>query len=146
MHAVLAVAALLAGCGGESLSPLMELTSARARWDAARPASYTLTLHYMCGECLSDMGRPVIVTVTNGVIESRVFEDDGTTVDPDLAPAWKDVDGLFDEVTRGFQQKYRRLTVRYHPTWGYPESIFYDVSERLVDDEGGYSVMAFAAR
>ena len=139
-----AVAAAL-GCGDDGVSALSELQANFAKWQNAGPASYTLTQRYLCGECPSDATRVVVVTVTDGAIESRVFEDDGSAVMEDPA-RWRDVEGLFQVVMAAIEQDVHRLVVTYDPQFGFPRSISIDYDEQLVDDEIGFTVTNFTTR
>lgn len=145
MRWMLCAVAVVLGCGDDGVSALSELQANHAKWQSSGPASYSLTQRYLCGECLPDAGRVVVVTVTDGAIESRVFQDDGSPVTED-ASRWRDVEGLFQVVMSAIEAGVHRLAVVYDPVFGYPRSISIDYDERLVDDEIGFIVSNFTAR
>lgn len=115
------------------------------RWEEAGVASYSMRVRFLCGECMPEVSRQVIVTVRDGVVESRVFADGGGAVDEEVAAVWPTVDGLFTRILDLITDRPHRLDVRYHPTLGFPESISADPVKNAADDEHGWVVTDFVA-
>lgn len=135
----LTLAAVLLGCA-DGVSPTVQLQKAIQRWEDAAVSSYSMRVRFVCGECSADVRRQVIVTVQNGVVETRVFADNGATVGQELESVWPMVDGLFTKILDLISDNAYRLDVRYNPTLGYPESISTDPIKNAVDDEHGWVV------
>jgi hypothetical protein len=85
------------------------------------------------------MAGPVVVTVRNGVVESRVYSTTDEPVSATLTESFPAVDGLFEFVRKALREA-DHVRVRYHSTLGYPEQIDTDWYENSIDDELGISV------
>ncbi len=109
----------VAGCGTGGTGPEAELTRARARWVEAAPTAYTITITRTC-ECLREGSGPVVVAVRNRLVESRIYVESGAAVAPQYAESFPTVDGLFELIAEGIQDRTRPLTARYDPALGYP--------------------------
>ena len=122
--ATVAAVVLLSGaaCNSGSTAPASQLASARARWARVGPASYTYTIARSC-ECTAEMSGPVIVSVRNGVVESRQYTQTGASVTSEYANAFPTVEGLFALVDEAIRNGTKPLTVQYDPTLGYPTRI-----------------------
>ena len=122
--ATVAAVVLLSGaaCNSGSTAPASQLASARARWARVGPASYTYTIARSC-ECTAEMSGPVIVSVRNGVVESRQYTQTGASVTSEYANAFPAVEGLFALVDEAIRNGTKPLTVQYDPTLGYPTRI-----------------------
>ena len=86
--------ALTGGACSSGTAPAGELSAARSRWERSAPASYTVTIARSC-ECLPEMTGPVVVTVRNGVVDSRQYVRSGATVTTSYVSLFPGVDGLF---------------------------------------------------
>lgn len=80
-----------------------------------------------------------MVTVRDGVVESRRHERDGSEVPAEYAELFPSVEGLFAAIERERQQRPAKLQVTYDPTYGYPARIAIDRHARYVDDEVTYA-------
>ena len=69
------------------------------------------------------MSGPVIVSVRNGVVESRQYTQTGASVTSEYANALPTVEGLFALVDEAIRNGTKPLTVQYDPTLGYPTRI-----------------------
>ena len=113
-------AALLLACDGSTgLDDTMDLAVARARWEDHGSTSYTFTLYRTC-ECTSAMTGPVVVTVTNGLVDARHYVDGGVPVTSGLAPVFPTIEGLFERIEAGIRESANRVDVTYHRGLGYP--------------------------
>jgi hypothetical protein len=126
----------LAACRSAT-APERDLALARARWAQHGPASYSITVGRSC-ECLPEMMGPVVVTVRNGVIESRHFTRDGGAVPAEYVELFPSVEGLFGIIERARREGAAQLDVSYDPTLGYPVRIAIDWHATHVVDEVTY--------
>ena len=119
--AVVASALTGAACSSGT-APAGELAAARSRWARSAPASYTVTIARSC-ECLPEMSGPVVVTVRNGVVDSRQYVGSGAAVTTPYVSLFPGVDGLFAIIDDAVRSGTRPLVAQYHPTLGYPTRI-----------------------
>jgi hypothetical protein len=124
---------MFAGCDS-STGPGQELFRAQVRWSAHAPSSYSVTIRRGCF-CPDEATGPVIVTVDNGTVTSRVYAGTGKPVPPQFASAYPDVPGLFSAVERGLQEKYYRIDADFDSTFGFPTRVSADVNKGMADDE-----------
>lgn len=132
----------LAGCDDGPLEPPFNLFIAQARWQRANIDSYELTVRVFC-ECL--LIDPVRVTVSGGVIVSRVNVVTGQPVPENVAESFPDVPGLFAIVDKASAEAHD-LEVEYDASYGFPTVISIDWNETHVDDEVVYRVENFGPR
>ena len=116
------VAVVSAGACGNGTAPSWELTAARAKWESSGPASYTVTIRIAC-ECTQEMAGPVVVTVRNGVVESRSYVPSGAAVSSQYVGSFPAVEGLFALIEKAMRDGTKPLVAQYHPTLGYPTRI-----------------------
>ena len=138
MRAILAVLLLAActqtapvsqsGAGPESLD------AARALWADAGFADYQMTLTRSCF-CPEDFRGPFAVSVEDETVTEVEFQGRDLSTDRALT-----VEALFDLLQDAYDQGAARVDVTYHPTLGYPMSLYIDVSEMMADEEVGYTV------
>jgi hypothetical protein len=140
----LVLATALGACAAPTApdNPADQLEQARARWQQAGIASYRYTITRTC-ECTPEMTGPVTVEVRSGQVASQRYET-GSAVDPQYADLFAPVPGLFDLIERAILLPAASVSVRYHQTLGYPESIAIDEVAGVVDDEVSYRVTGFA--
>lgn len=131
-----------AACDDDPVSPF-GLFAAKARWERANIRSYEMTVVRLCGECPNS--DPVRVTISGGVIVSRVSVVTNEPVVPQLAELFPDVPGLFAMVDDAIDDAYD-LHVTYDATYGFPRVISIDWLEDAVDDEVVYRVENFGVR
>jgi hypothetical protein len=74
-------------------------------------------------ECTAEMSGPVIVSVRNGVVESRQYTQSGATVASRYADVFPAVEGLFTLIDDAIRNGTKPLTVEYDPALGYPTRI-----------------------
>lgn len=132
----------LASCDDDPVSPF-GLFVAKARWERANIDSYEMTVRRLCGEC-PDF-HPVRLTVSGGVIVSRIDVVTGEPISHQLVDLFPDVPGLFALVDEAAAQAHD-LSVTFHPTYGFPTVISIDWVAEHVDDEVAYRVEDFAVR
>lgn len=124
---------VVSGCSTLA-GPRAELAEARLRWSQRGPSSYVMTVVRSC-ECTSQMTGPVVVTVQNDVVVSRIYRNSGAAVGTDHAALFPAVDGLFDSIASLRAQNPHQIDVDYDAALGYPVSISVDIHKQYVDDE-----------
>lgn len=138
---VLAWLPLVVGCGG--LAPRdferARLEANLARWRSVGPSSYRYALRRSC-YCPGEYIGPVRVTVSADTVFQRVYVESGDPVPETAADAFPTVDGLFELLTRAFDDGADRIDVTYDPELGVPIEISIDYLEDAVDDELGILV------
>ena len=105
-----------------------------ALWQAQDVDSYRYTLQVGCF-CLTDMTRPVVIEVQDGVLASVIYADDGSAADPALFERYTSVEALFGVIDEAAAQNPARLDVVYDETTGVPLSVAIDISEEMADEE-----------
>ena len=116
------VVALTAAACGSGTAPSEELTAARSKWQRTGPASYTVTIRISC-ECTAEMAGPVVVTVRNGAVESRMYVPSGAAVSAQYVGSFPAVEGLFGLIEKAMRDGTKPLVAQYHPALGYPTRI-----------------------
>ena len=139
----------VASCSGEqatSTRDIADLAAAKRRWAQFAPAAYQITVTPSCF-CPIEAVRPAIVTVRNGQVESRRYEDTGTDVPAAFATGYPTVDDLFDIITKAIGSgTVETVNVVYDATRGFPVSVLIDGSARIADDEMFYATRDFTVR
>jgi len=113
---------LSGGACNSGTGPAGELASARSRWSRLAPPSYTMTVSRTC-ECLPEMSGPVLVTVRNGVVESRQYVRSGAAVSDQYVAIFPGIDGLFAIIDDAVRNGTQPLKVEYDASLGYPTRI-----------------------
>jgi hypothetical protein len=121
---VASIIALAASGCGSVVAPEDALSGARKTWAQRGITSYSFTVARSC-ECLPEMAGPVVVTVRNGVVESRTYAAGAqagmpVTTYAHLFPA---IAGLFDFIDDAIRSPTDGLVADYDLTWGYPVHI-----------------------
>ena len=131
---VLSLAAILAGLSActSATAPADELAAARRQWTENGPQSYSYTLARSC-ECLPEQTGPVVITVQDGAVVSRVYASTGTPVATAYQSLFPSIEGVFDLVDEAIRQGAEQLDVDYHRTLGYPVNIAINLHLRPVD-------------
>lgn len=124
------------------VGPRAELAEARVRWSERGPSSYVMTIVRSC-ECTPQMTGPVIVTVQDDVIVSRIYKNSGAAVDASHASLFPAVDGLFDSIASLQGENPHEIDVDYDASLGYPVMISVDMHKDYVDDEFTVRISSF---
>ena len=139
---------LLASCSGElstTRPERIDLAAAKRRWAQLGPASYQITVGRSCF-CAPETTRPVVVTVRDGQVVSRRYEDTGVDVAAQAAAAYPAVDGLFDLIDEAIAEHDATVDVLYDAARGFPVSIQIDGSVMIADDELFVGTRSFVVR
>lgn len=119
---------------------LAELEKNLAKWEAARPDSYTYT--YMAGcFCPEEYTGPFKVTVSNDEVLIEAANPGGPKPNAQVRPTIGDVFGAAVGAIAGAD----KVDITYDATYGFPSRVAIDNIEQAVDDEVTYTVEAFAA-
>lgn len=125
------------GCRSTVTGPKSELEEARARWSMIAPAAYTVVVSRSC-ECLPAAYGPVLVTVRNGVAQSRQYTQTGGAVTTTRDDWFPTIEKLFSIIDAAIRDGIQPLDVTYDPTYGYPTRVF--IGETASD--GGEAYLA----
>ena len=142
---------LLAGCGGdgsdivsdpgtgpETTQQTTAADPAVGTYPAFEPEDYTYTLVLACF-CLGG-GTPIDVTVRDGEVIDAVYDGDGRGVDagtPADESMWLTINDVIDEANNTEAASVR---VEWPAGQDYPDSVYVDQDENMVDEERGYQV------
>jgi hypothetical protein len=133
------VLAALSGCEGllddGDQEQTRQFQAALARWEALNVDDYTFTLALAC-ECAERSAlRDVVVTVVNGAVVSRQYDETPVGPAPEaIFGRYDTVEELFDVVAEGISQDADLLNVAYHPTFGVPIVLQLDPDTSVGDD------------
>ena len=129
----------------------VELDSHLSLWQQARLGDYSYEYNVLC-ECSDNLGQPVKVTVTDGLIESIVYAESGELVysgDPPVAegsPRYYMINGLFEVIQKAIDSEADQLTVSYDSEFEYPTNIEIDHNINAIDDEYILTATRFSPR
>ena len=143
--ACLAAAAVTVGACDGPTAPERKLQAARLKWEHTRPAAYTYTVALYCF-CPQEGSGPVIVSVREGVVESRTYVNSGAAVAPTYADYFPTIDGLFEVIEDARRQGAYAINVTYDPARGFPVVISIDYERATADDELTYRATNFQPR
>ena len=132
---------LLLGLGAATActsAPQSELDTASSSWNSQHPHAYSFVSTESCN-CLSDVTRPIRVTVTTGItaeaIQSAVYADDEAPISEDARSRLRTIDGVFEEIQDAIDEDAAEVRVDYDETMGYPISVFVDYDRNAADEE-----------
>ena len=145
---LLTMVILASSCGSSANS---ELERNEKLWESQNLTDYDFTLARQCF-CPEDWRGPVNIQVRDGGVVSTTYVSNGQAA---TAEKFGDVDtieelfGVIRDAYEGkntFEQKAETVNVTYHPTMGYPLTIYIDVSQLMADEEQGYTVEELVGR
>jgi hypothetical protein len=139
-----AAATILGACDGPT-APERKLQAARLKWERTRPAAYTFTVAVYCF-CTQEGSGPVIVSVRDGIVESRTYVATGAAVAPTYADYFPTIDGLFEVIEDARREGADEMNVTYDPARGFPVVISIDYVREMADDELTYHATDFQPR
>jgi hypothetical protein len=130
---VLAVVALLPQTARADAA----LDAARAKWRAAKLASYEYGYHKFC-ECHRDSPPETVVSVRDGKVVNVRHRPVGSATEVPAAEKnfeyyWT-VDGLFDLIAAA-EARHVEVRAQYDAAAGYPTAIYIDYDKNLIGDE-----------
>jgi hypothetical protein len=118
-----------------------QLDANRQLWESSGLASYEIEYRRICF-CPENITSPVVVVVSNGVIDSRNYAETGEVVGEAVRDLFPDVSGMFDTVQDAIDQQASQVTVTYDSQLGYPVNIRVDYNTMMADEELGFAVIS----
>ena len=109
----------------------------QALWKSLNIQNYQVTQSMTC-YCRAELVSPNVVIVRNGQIESV----NGEKIYDNVTP-FKTIDAFFDYVKSTTGQNPAHAHVAYNTTYGFPTSMYFDMDERMADEEIGYKISDF---
>ncbi|MDZ4673163.1 MAG: DUF6174 domain-containing protein [Gemmatimonadota bacterium] len=137
-HLALLAAMLACGCSTTTPTPTEQerLEAAVLLWEAQELRSYHYEFRFVCGECPPGWEHLRRIVVDKGVITQVADLISSEEVEIDERSAT--IEKLFRDIRDTLAANPWQITVTYHPTQGYPTSLFVDLREAVQDDEFGY--------
>lgn len=135
--AIAGALSLMCGCptkGNGDTQIAAELAANRARWVGNGLRSYEFRYRRLCF-CPVDAVREVLLTVSDDVVSSGIYIDDGSPVPAADLADYPCVDDLFDVVQAAIDAGADSITVEYDPDLGFPARIALDFTSGASDDE-----------
>lgn len=127
------------GCGEDPLAPEEQaLASARARWGATGPATYTYHYRLSCF-CPPQLLETARVSVSDGRVTSVHLLDSDVPAPPDSYDLYETIEGLFERLAVALASEPAVFEATYDGTLGYPTSARVDVSEQIADEEYSFT-------
>lgn len=120
-------------------SPLDEdfshISDPHERWQAYKLSSYSIEQRRVCF-CAHPHGF-VQLAIENGKIVKGVENENSNNVPENQLRAYQTVEELFDWIEQEMARNPAPATldVEYHPKYGFPTSMTYDLSTGIADDE-----------
>jgi hypothetical protein len=74
------------------------------------------------------------------VIDNKIASVNGQPYNPNLTGTIPTVIELFDIIQTKLAQKPFQQRVEYDPSLGYPTNVYFDMDERIADEEVGYII------
>lgn len=115
-----------------------ELSINKAKWDSKNISDYEFTLRINCF-CTQERVGPHLIKVLNDEIVSV----NNLPYDPGKTGELVTIDQLFTFVETSIESDPYRKTIEYNSSYGYPQTVFFDFSEQMADEELGYEVTDF---
>jgi hypothetical protein len=105
------------------------------KWIAQNIKNYSYTLRINC-YCAPERNGPNLIKV----IENKITTVNGQPYNPNLTGTLPTVAELFNIIQTKLAQRPFQQSLAYHPTLGYPTSVYFDMDERIADEEVGYII------
>ena len=128
---------------GTLFSNASPLSNAMTKWEAQAAENYAYELQVSCF-CFPDITRPVNIVVTDGVVQSVTYVDDGTAADVQLFAGYSTVDKLFERLENAQAQNPASFDVTFDAQYGVPQSVSIDIDEMMADEEIYFTVSNFS--
>lgn len=142
------LALTLSGClafvAPEETSTLRDLVAARARWNLQGAANYTIRGSTSCF-CIYG-GHDVDVAVTNGVVTGVTLVSTNAALPSELAGGFRSVEQLFDLIDEAIRKDAHQLHAEYDADRGFPTRLWIDWSDRVADEEYGFTITGLTPR
>ncbi|MEK9614205.1 MAG: DUF6174 domain-containing protein [Flavobacteriaceae bacterium] len=120
--------------------PEDELTVYEKKWAQQELRDYQFILQITCF-CIEEYTRPKTVVVKN----NEVISVDGTSIAEWSDPSFRTIDDFFKYIREIQSQNPARESLKFDEVKGYPTYIFFDIDERIADEEIGYTISDLVA-
>ena len=112
-----------------------ESNKQETKWIAQNIKNYSYTLRINC-YCAPERNGPNLIKV----IDNKITLVNGQPYNPNLTGTLPTVTELFNIIQTKLAQRPFQQSLAYHPTLGYPTSVYFDMDERIADEEVGYII------
>lgn len=114
-----------------------ESLTEKNKWLTANIDDYQITQQVSC-YCMEEVTLPKVVVVRNGSIES-VNGNSLTENDFNV----KTINDFFNYIEDRIAEDPVVSEISYDPTYGFPNSIYFDMDDRIADEEIGFTLTDF---
>lgn len=115
-----------------------EVTAHELEWKKAAIHDYTYSLHVICFCPVSIYGPHTIKVVADTIVSVN-----GLPYQPGINGKLPTIPELFSFIRESDAKKPYQRKIQFNDVYGFPESIYYDFSQQIADEEQGYSVANF---
>jgi hypothetical protein len=105
------------------------------KWIAQNIKNYSYTLRINC-YCPPERNGPNLIKV----IDDKIVSVNGQPYNPNLTGTLPAVSQLFDIIQTKLSQRPLQQSIEYHPILGYPTNVYFDMDDRIADEEVGYII------
>ncbi len=113
------------------------LNKNRILWKNAHLSTYTYTYQVMC---FCPPEEDILVRVLYGNVVAASYSPSNNPVMPERLDDLMTVEELFQVIQKAITDEVAQLEVTYNSKLGYPERVYIDVDERMVDEEVSHMV------
>lgn len=115
-----------------------EITARELEWKKAAIHQYTYSLRVNCFCPVSIVGPHIIKVVADTIVSVN-----GLPYQPAITGKLPTLPELFSFIRESDAKKPYQRKVQFNNAYGFPESIYYDFSQQIADEEIGYVVTDF---
>jgi hypothetical protein len=105
------------------------------KWNRKNITNYSYTLTVNCF-CVIERRGPHLIKVK----DNKIVSVNGQPYNLEQTGMLPTVNELFQIIQTKLAQKPFDQRLEYHPSLGYPTSVYFDMDERLADEEVGYII------
>ena len=116
------------------VTPVLDLSQARQRWQALNASGYRYLLKRQCF-CLPAYTRPMWITVADGKVVAARYADDQSPVPKKVLVQLETIEQWFAQIAKAQTKSYHRVVAEFDGERGFPRQLLLDRSERMADDE-----------
>ncbi len=114
---------------------IMEAKNQEKTWNEKNITNYSYSLRVNCF-CTTERVGPHLIKVVN----SKIVSVNGQPYNPEVTGTLPTVTELFEIIKLKLSQKPYQQNIEYHPELGYPTSVYFDMDQRIADEETGYII------
>ena len=109
--------------------------SQEKKWIRKNITNYSYTLTVNCF-CVIERRGPHLIKVK----DNKIVSVNGQSYNPEITGTLPTVSELFEIINLKISQKPFQELIMYDPLLGYPSSVYFDMDERIADEEVGYII------